>query len=796
MPTHYKDVTSDELHQRLDKLQLANDEYSHLSELQRLLHDLQVHQIELEMQNRELLEAQLKLEESRDRYADLFDFAPAGYLTLDQNGLILELNLTAASMFKATRSELEGLPLITKLASGQGKRFLEYLQNIIGEPEKKRVAMELILNDRKGSHPTVRFESAAYYDSRKQSYVIRSAMIDITEQKQAEQRLRQTRDELEIMVSERTEDLLAANQLLEKEVQERRQLDERLRQAAKVFDSTQEGIVITDAAYKIVAVNRAFTQITGYSEPQVIDQHLRLLQSDPEDDSFDQQLWVTLERNGQWQGDVWMRRKSGELFAALENISAVRDAEGSLTNYVVVFADISSIKESQERLNFLAYHDALTSLPNRLLFSTKLEHTLQRARRHQQKFALLFLDLDRFKTINDTLGHKYGDILLREIARALVASIREEDTVARLGGDEFIILLDEVTHVEDAAVLAEKIIDKVAQPITVGGHDMVTTSSIGISVYPDDANNIDDLIKAADAAMYHAKACGKQTYRFYTPELTHRAFEYLSIEHGLRQALTNKEFVLYYQPMVSLTNGGIVGVEALIRWHHPEKGLLQPEDFIGVAEETGLISNIGEWVLQEACRQIKIWRTAGLPSMRVAINVSVRQILHGDLASKVQTACKEAGLSHDELDLELEITESVLQSVEESIDTLDALHDIGIKLSIDDFGTGYSSLSKLKHFPIDTIKIDRSFVHDIPNNLEGEAIVTAIIALARSMKLSVVAEGVESLVQRNFLQTLGCDDAQGFLFDEPLTSAEVGQLITQGGLYAGLPMLHSQLRGQ
>lgn len=789
-------MTNEQLHQRLDELQLTASEAGNANELQRLLHDLQVHQIELEMQNRELREAQCRLEESRDRYADLFDFAPVGYLTLDQNGLILELNLTAASLFNATRSELEGTPLLSRLAPGQGKRFLEYLHNVISTANKEKLVTELSLNDHGVSQPKVRLESVAYFDFSKQTAVIRAAMIDVTEQKQAEQELRQIRDKLEMTVSDRTADLQASNQLLEREVHERRQLDERLRQAAKVFDSTQEGIIITDAGYKILAVNRAFTHITGFSEQRIIGQHLQSLQPERESDGLDQELWRTLERTGQWQGEIWKRRKNGELFTALESINAVRDSEGRLTNYVVVFADISTIKESQERLNFLAYHDPLTNLPNRLLFSAQLEHALLRARRHQHKFALLFLDLDRFKTVNDTLGHKYGDILLQEIAQALINSVREEDMVARLGGDEFIILLDEVSHVEDAALLAEKIIAKVAKPITVGGRDMVITSSIGISVYPDDADNIDDLIRAADAAMYHAKAHGKQTYRFYTPELTRRAFEHLAIEHGLRQALTNKEFVLYYQPMVSLTNGGIVGVEALIRWRHPEKGLIQPEEFIGVAEETGLISNIGEWVLQEACRQAKIWQLAGLPNLRIAINVSVRQILHSDLAAIIQAACKEAGISHGELDLELEITESILQSVDESIDTLDTLHDIGIKLSIDDFGTGYSSLSKLKHFPIDTIKIDRSFVHDIPDNPEGEAIVTAIIALARSMKLSVVAEGVESQVQCDFLQNLGCDDAQGYLFNEPLTSAEISRLIGQGGLNPGSPMLRTQLRGQ
>lgn len=785
MANQYRQLTHEKLQQRLDELQASGQKHCNLSGLQNLLHELQVHQIEMEMQNRELREAQQKLEESRDRYADLYDFAPVGYLTLDQNGIILDLNLTAAGSFGRTRLGLIQSPLSLLLAPGQNRQLIEHLRKAISAPEKQKVVRELTLKHDQGVPRKVRLESVAFFDNSKQEYAIRTAMIDITEQKQAEEDLRQTRDELEVKVTERTADLLAANRSLEKESREREQLDERLRLSAKVFDSTQEGIIITDADCNIVATNCAFTQITGYDEAWVKGKNLQILQSDQPEHSVDQELWANLEHTGHWQGEIWNRRENGELFAAFENISTVRDDEDRLTNYVVVFADISTIKEAQNRLNFLAHHDPLTNLPNRLLFNIKLEHALQRAKRHRHKFALLFLDLDRFKNINDTLGHKNGDALLQIIAETLTGNVRAEDTVARLGGDEFVILLDEVTHAEDAAGLAEKIIASVAQPVTVGGRDLVASTSIGISIYPDDADNTDDLIKAADIAMYHAKACGKQTYRFYTAELTAKAIEHHTIEHGLRQALTNQEFVLCYQPMVSLLTGDIVGVEALLRWRHPEKGLIPPEDFIHVAEETGIICDIGEWVFQEACRQVTIWRTAGLPPMRIAINVSVRQILYDDLPGKVQAACKAAGLRLDEIDLEMEITESVLQSVEQSIDTLNALHAIGIKLSIDDFGTGYSSLSKLKHLPIDTIKIDRSFVSDIPSNPEGQAIVTAIIALARSMKLNVVAEGVESRAQFEFLQTQGCNDAQGFLFDEALTSSMLCQLIGQGRYSSG-----------
>ena len=404
---------------------------------------------------------------------------------------------------------------------------------------------------------------------------------------------------------------------------------------------------------------------------------------------------------------------------------------------------------------------------------------MQRAKRHQYEFALLFLDLDRFKNINDTMGHKVGDSLLKVISERLTMNLREEDTVARLGGDEFIILLEKISHAEDAAVLAEKLIDSIVQPITIGGRDIVISTSIGISVYPNDADNAEDLVKAADTAMYHAKHCGKRTFRFYSPKLTARALEHLSIEHGLHEALLHNELAISYQPIVSMGSGETVGVEALIRWNHPKRGLLMPDSFIPIAEETGIICKIGTWVIRQVCQQIRAWRQSGITFPTVAINVSVKQILISDLAGDLVKICEEEGLQLQELDIELEITESVLQEVAANIDTLNQLHAIGVRLAVDDFGTGYSSLSKLKHFPIDTLKIDRSFVHELPDDQEVRAIVTAIIALAHTMRLKVIAEGVESDAQNNYLQDLGCDFAQGFYFNKPLKGEEITRLYSQ-----------------
>jgi diguanylate cyclase (GGDEF)-like protein len=416
-------------------------------------------------------------------------------------------------------------------------------------------------------------------------------------------------------------------------------------------------------------------------------------------------------------------------------------------------------------------------LPNRLLFNSKLEDTLQRSKRHNKKFALLFLDLDRFRAINDVLGHKNGDLLLQVIADRLKNTVRQEDTVARHGGDEFIILLNEVSDAKDAAILAEKVAQAISRPIKLAGSEIVTSTSIGISVYPGDANDIRGLIKAADAAMYRAKAEGKNTCRFYTAELTAKAAEHLAIEHGLRRALEKNEFILNFQPLISLKDKHIVGVEALLRWRHPQRGLLHPDSFIHVAEETGIICDIGNWVLRETCRQVKKWRRLGLPPIRVAINVSARQVLQDDLEEKVIDAYRAAGIGRDDFELEMEITESVLQRAEENFDTLIAVRKMGVRLSIDDFGTGYSSLSKLKHFPFDTIKIDRSFIHDIPGDKQSEAVVSAIITLAHAMKLNVVAEGVESQIQNDFLQHQGCDTVQGNFYNLPVSANKVREMI-------------------
>ena len=563
---------------------------------------------------------------------------------------------------------------------------------------------------------------------------------------------------------------------------ERKRAEEKLRQAATVFDNTTEAIVVADGEGRVSAINRAFTEITGYTSGEILGQDLRVLQSGQYAELYREML-VALSRSGQWQGEVWNRHKGGEVYPAWGSISTVRNEVGEITNYVAVFTDISAIKRTEERLSHLAHHDALTDLPNRLLFSVRLEHALERAKRHRGQVALLFVDLDRFKAINDSLGHATGDAVLQEVARRLKRCVRAEDTVARLGGDEFTVIMDEVAHSEDAAVLAGKIIEVLRQPYAVDGQMVNTSASVGISVFPNDADQADDLAKGADAAMYYAKNQGRNTYRFFTAELTDKTLHHMELEQGLRQALAEGEFTLYYQPQIALDSGRIVGVEALLRWPHAEWGVMPAEGFIRVAEDSGLIEPIGEWALRTACLQAREWRSEGLPPLRMSVNVSVRQLLRGRLIERLEGILSELGLHPGEIGLELEVREEVLRVAEENRDGLGRLRTLGVMLAVDDFGSGCSSLSVLKQLPVDSLKIGSSFVDTaLDDQVEG-SIVEAIITMAHSLGLRVIAEGTEREEQAGFLRSRGCDEVQGFLYSEPLPAERIGVLLREGRPY-------------
>ncbi|MFA7242283.1 MAG: EAL domain-containing protein [Sulfuricellaceae bacterium] len=553
-----------------------------------------------------------------------------------------------------------------------------------------------------------------------------------------------------------------------------REAEENLRLAAKVFDSSVEGILITDAASRIVNVNRAFTQITGYTAAETIGQSPTLLSSGKHDAAFYQNLWASLKEVGQWRGEIWNRRKNGEIYPEWLTISAVKNEKKITTNYVAVFSDITSRKQAEEHLNYLVNHDALTGLPNRTLFLERLMLALAHAHRNDKMAGVMFFDLDRFKIINDTLGHASGDLLLQAVAQRVGAILREGDTVARLGGDEFTVIVEGVSSEKDIAHIAQKIIDAIAKPLDLCGQEVFVTASVGISVYPNDGVDTQTLVKNADAAMYRAKDQGKNNYQFFKADMNARAFERLTLENSLRRALERSEFELYYQPQRDIATGQVVGAEALIRWRHPEMGLVLPDRFIPIAEETGMILPIGEWVMRTACAQNKAWQDAGFPLMHIAVNLSGRQFKQKNLVGVIKGILAETGLDAEYL--ELEITESVImEQATETIATLGEMKALGLQLSIDDFGTGYSSLSYLKRFPIDTLKIDRSFVRDITTDEDDAAITTAVIALAHSLKLMVIAEGVETAEQLAFLSAHGCDEMQGYYFSRPLTAEAFGE---------------------
>jgi diguanylate cyclase (GGDEF)-like protein/PAS domain S-box-containing protein len=591
-------------------------------------------------------------------------------------------------------------------------------------------------------------------------------------------------DGRELIVHERAEvtfDKNGAPILMQGTVQditERKQAEIKLRQAARVFESTNEGVVVTDPEQKIVAINSAFTRITGYCEEEVLGKVPTFLQSGRHQQVFYRQMWTSINATDQWQGEIWNRRKNGEIFPEWLNISVVRGEAGELLNYVGVFSDITTIKQSAQQLEYLANHDPLTGLPNRALFTDRLESAIARARRHCNHVALLFIDVDRFKVVNDTLGHHIGDQLLKCVAERISRCVRDEDTVTRIGGDEFTVIQEGDPHPEAAAVLARRILKRLARPLLLEQHEIIVSASIGISMYPEDSDDAVTLIKNADAAMYQAKELGRNGYQYYSPEMTAAGSERLKLEGALHYALERNEFLLHYQPQIDVHSGRIIGVEALLRWQHPQLGMVPPMQFIPLAEDTGLIGPIGAWVLQTACKQAKAWQTAGLPPIKIAVNVSGRQISHDHVVDKVQTALAVSGL--DSRYLDIEVTESILmEDTERAIMTLNALKQAGVSLSIDDFGTGYSSLSYLKRFPINKLKIDKTFVDGLPDNKDDTAITQAIIAMAHSLGLSVVAEGVETSAQLEFLRTLKCKEVQGYFFSKPLPAQELEQLLRE-----------------
>jgi len=564
-----------------------------------------------------------------------------------------------------------------------------------------------------------------------------------------------------------------------KDVSERIRSESELRKLSQAIEQSVSSVIITDPQGIVEYVNPQFTRTTGYSAAEVCGGKLNLLKSGRTTPERYRELWDTITRGGVWEGELINRRKSGELYWELVSISPVRGSDGSITHYVGLQHDISERKKLEEQLNFLAYYDELTQLPNRNLLTQRFAQAAAACRRDNTLLAVLSLDLSRFKLINDSLGHRMGDEVLRHIARRLSQVARGHDTVARYGGDEFVVLLSEVQHPDDVSAVAQRMLDAVAQPIALEDHELRLSLHIGISLMPQDGDDLDTLLRNAATALHQAAREGRNHYRFYTDELNAEAAARLSLEHALRRALEQKELELHYQPKVEMVSGRVTGIEALARWCHPTEGWISPQRFIPVAEETGLIQALGEWALREACAQNKRWQDAGLPPLTVAVNLSAQQLRQPGLEGAVARILEETGL--DPRYLELELTESaVMESPDATAETLHRLKALGLSIAVDDFGTGYSSLSHLGRFPFDTLKIDRSFVSDITTAPDHATIAMTIIAMAASLRLTVVAEGVETTAQAAYLRARGCDQLQGYLFSRPLPAAELEHLLREG----------------
>ncbi|MEN8180779.1 MAG: EAL domain-containing protein [Pseudomonadota bacterium] len=655
-------------------------------------------------------------------------------ITCNMDNLITSWNNAAEKMFGYDDHEIMGTSIdrILKLPAGpEGHTSISSISN----PD---ASYEALGKRRDGDYINISISSSSLFNDRNNPVGLISIIRDVTLTKRTEQRLQQ---------------------------------------ASVVFDSTSEGVLITDENSIIIAVNSAFKTITGYSEDESIGQSAGFTKSGIHDTDFYRAMWKAIEKTGHWQGEIIDRRKNGETYPKWLSISEVRNNKDAITNYVGVFNDITQLKEAQNRLQHMAQHDFLTDLPNRFLFEDRLEHAINRAKRNRTLVALLFLDLDRFKNINDSLGHIVGDHLLIEVAHRIQSLVREEDTLARLGGDEFTIILESITEQRQAAVIAEKIIENMKLPIPVDGHELFVTCSIGISTYPQDGEEQSQLIKNADAAMYKAKEDGRNKFRFYSSELSSRLYRRFELEGELRRALERNQFSLHYQPQVSGQDERIIGAEALIRWTHPEKGLIPPGEFLSIADESGLLSTLEAWIIDDACRQLKEWKEQKLPPIKLAVNLSSELISYHDIANRVSAALEREQLSSAAL--QFEITETnLVEHTELLISNLKALKDLGISIAIDDFGTGYSSMAYLKRFAVSKLKIDQSFVRDIAIDPNDKAIVKAVILMGHSLGLSITAEGVETEEQKVYLTEQGCDELQGYLFSKALPADQFAQLLS------------------
>jgi diguanylate cyclase (GGDEF)-like protein/PAS domain S-box-containing protein len=671
--------------------------------------------------------------EARERFDRLFQAAPQPISISDARGNITAWNLACTGLFGYTHADMPTLS--------------DCFQKLFPDPEQRARALQHWATTVQETERTGRPSKPVSFRGR-------------------------AKDGSECIAEIRTATAGGENIAFFVDVTERSKSAERARLWASILEHSDEGIMICDAQCRMLMVNPAFVRLTGYAEHEVIGKTPAILKSGLHVGAFYSSMWGSLNTSGSWSGEIRNRRKHGETFTEWLSISAVRGESGVPTHYVGIFSDITQRKESERKLEYMAHHDALTSLPNRALLMDRLQQLIDGAGQEALQIGVLFLDLDRFKGVNESMGHDAGDILLNTVADRLRKAMRAGDTVARVSGDEFIILAPQLRSAKDAASIAQKILSVLPQPMTIRGEEISITGSIGIAVFPDDGATVRDLLRNADAAMYQAKTTGRNTLRFYTRDMNERALQVLSLENGLRGALDRGEFCLHYQPQVSIATGAVIGLEALIRWNRPGHGLVPPGQFIPIAEESGLIVDIGGWVIEDACRQIRRWELEGLPAIPVAVNLSSLQFHQDDFADRLIDVVQRMGVQRNRL--ELELTESLMiGNAEGTIAVLHRLKDNGLRLSIDDFGTGYSSLNYLRRLPIDKIKIDQSFVREMAGHTGTRRVVRGIIGLAKSLGLDIIAEGVETQEQLALLQIAGCDEAQGFLFSAAVPPEQV-----------------------
>ncbi len=692
--------------------------------------------------------AELKLLEREARYKAVTYSANDAIITTDNAGHITGWNRGAETIFGYPETEVTGQPLIMLMPQRYRDRHLAGMNRVLsgGVSHINGKTIELAGLRKDGSEFPLELSLATWEAS--EGWFVTGIIRDITERKQAEADLR----------------------------------------IAAIAFETQDAMIITDANQVIIKVNRAFTRVTGYSAEEAIGQTPALLKSGHQDAQFYQAMWEDLARDGYWQSEIWNRRKSGDVYPERITITAVNDAEGNIVNYVATFDDISQHKKAEETIHDLVFYDSLTKLPNRRLLLERLKHSIEVERRDGKQLALMMLDLDRFKMVNDSLGYLAGDELLQQVATRiatrlrkvdLVARLRKVDLLVRLGGDEFIMLLEDITHSEDAARVAEQIIDILSKPFYLSqGDEIRITASIGISLYPQHGDNPEALINYADAALHKAKDEGRGCFAYYSEDLTIAARKRIALEARLRKAIERQELRVFYQPQVDIATGRIIGAEALVRWLDPIEGLIPPNNFIPLAEETGLILEIGAWVLRETCRQGRQWLDAGLPPLTLAVNVSAHQFRRSDVSALVTTVLSETGFPAEQL--ELEMTESGLMANQGKVmELLNDLRAQGVRFAIDDFGTGYSSLAYLKHFPLDLLKIDKSFIDDIPHQQDDMEIAATIITMGHMLGFKILAEGVETAEQLAFLQDKGCDIYQGYLASKAVPADEFVGLLRE-----------------